>query len=57
MKDTKGIIYEFKKLGVKKAGSTHCTGDRAIQFFKQAYGTDFAQMGVGRTLKIEATAK
>lgn len=55
--ELKGIIDEFKKLGVKKVGPTHCTGDRAIQFFKQAYGTDFVQMGVGRTLKIEATAK
>ncbi len=48
------IIRELRKLGVKKAGATHCTGDRAIQMFKQAYGPDFVQMGVGRTLKIEA---
>jgi len=51
------IISEFKKLGVKKAGPTHCTGDRAIQMFKQAYGPDFVQMGVGRRLKIEAISK
>ena len=51
------IISEFKKLGVKKAGPTHCTGDRAIQMFKQAYGSDFVRMGVGRTLKIEALSK
>jgi 7,8-dihydropterin-6-yl-methyl-4-(beta-D-ribofuranosyl)aminobenzene 5'-phosphate synthase len=50
------IISEFKKLGVRKAAPTHCTGDRAIQMFKQAYGTDFEQMGVGRTLKIEAAS-
>lgn len=57
MKDAKGIIDEFKKLAVKKVGPTYCTDDRAAQFFKQAYGTDFVQMGVGRTLKIEATEK
>ena len=51
------IISEFKKLGVKKAGPTHCTGDRAIQMFKQAYGPDFVQLGVGRTLEIEAVSK
>jgi 7,8-dihydropterin-6-yl-methyl-4-(beta-D-ribofuranosyl)aminobenzene 5'-phosphate synthase len=52
--ELKQIISEFKKLGVKKAGPAHCTGDRAIQMFKQAYGPDFVQMGVGHTLKIEA---
>ena len=51
------IIGEFRKLDVKKAGPTHCTGDRAIQMFKQAYGSDFVRMGVGRTLKIEALSK
>ena len=51
------IIGEFRKLGIKKAGPTHCTGDRAIQMFRQAYGPDFVQMGVGRILKIEAVSK
>jgi len=51
------IISEFKKLGVKKAGPTHCTGKRAIQMFKKAYGPDFVQIGVGCTLKIEALSK
>jgi 7,8-dihydropterin-6-yl-methyl-4-(beta-D-ribofuranosyl)aminobenzene 5'-phosphate synthase len=51
------IISEFRKLGVKKAGPTHCTGDRAIQMFKTAYGSDFVQIGVGRTIKIEAPLK
>ena len=51
------IISEFKKLGVRKAGPTHCTGNRAIQAFKQAYGSDFGQLGVGRTLKSEASRK
>lgn len=51
------IISEFRKLGVQKAGPTHCTGDRAIRMFKQAYGSDFVQMGVGRILKIEALSK
>jgi 7,8-dihydropterin-6-yl-methyl-4-(beta-D-ribofuranosyl)aminobenzene 5'-phosphate synthase len=52
--ELKQIISEFRKLGVKKAGPTHCTGDRAIRMFKREYGPDFVQMGVGRRLKIEA---
>jgi 7,8-dihydropterin-6-yl-methyl-4-(beta-D-ribofuranosyl)aminobenzene 5'-phosphate synthase len=55
--EIKQIISEFKRLGVKKVGPTHCTGDQAIQMFKNAYGQDFIQMGVGRTLKIEALSK
>jgi 7,8-dihydropterin-6-yl-methyl-4-(beta-D-ribofuranosyl)aminobenzene 5'-phosphate synthase len=51
------IISEFRMLGVKKAGPTHCTGKRAIQMFKKAYGPDFVQMGVGRILKLEALSK
>jgi len=55
--EVKDIISEFKKLHVKKVGPTHCTGDRAIQWFKEAYGANFEQMGVGRTLKIQAASK
>ncbi|MHC4435192.1 MAG: MBL fold metallo-hydrolase [Planctomycetota bacterium] len=51
------IITEFRKLGVRKAGPTHCTGNRAIQAFRQAYGSDFAQMGVGRALAMTALPK
>jgi 7,8-dihydropterin-6-yl-methyl-4-(beta-D-ribofuranosyl)aminobenzene 5'-phosphate synthase len=51
------IINDFGKLGVKKVGPTHCTGDRAIRMFKEAYGLDFEQMGVGRIFKIETISK
>jgi len=50
--EVKNIISQFKDLGVEKVGATHCTGERAIQLFKQAYGDDFVQMGVGRVIKI-----
>ena len=54
--ELKQIISEFRKLDVRKVGPTHCTGDRAIKMFKQAYESDFVRMGVGRTLKIKATS-
>jgi 7,8-dihydropterin-6-yl-methyl-4-(beta-D-ribofuranosyl)aminobenzene 5'-phosphate synthase len=50
--EVKQIISEFRTLGVEKVGPTHCTGDRAIQMFKQAYGPDSVQMGVDRTLRF-----
>jgi len=44
------IINQLKELGVQKCGATHCTGDKQIQMFKEAFGEDYITMGVGRTL-------
>ena len=46
------IIKEFKKLEVRKCGATHCTGDRQIQMFRDAYGEDFINIGTGSILII-----
>ena len=46
------IIEQFKDLGVQKVGATHCTGDKAIEMFKKAYGDNFVTLGVGKALKI-----
>lgn len=48
----KEIIKKFKELGVQKVGATHCTGDKAIQLFKDAYGKNYVPMGVGQIIKI-----
>jgi 7,8-dihydropterin-6-yl-methyl-4-(beta-D-ribofuranosyl)aminobenzene 5'-phosphate synthase len=48
----KEIIKKFKELGVQKVGATHCTGDKAIQLFKDAYGSDYVPMGVGKVIEI-----
>lgn len=50
--EVKSIIEQFRNLGVVKVGATHCTGEKAIDLFKQAYGENFVQMGVGRVIKI-----
>jgi len=50
-KEVKQIISDFRKLGVLKVGPTHCTGDKAIKLFKEEYGDDFVQMGVGRVIE------
>lgn len=41
------IISEFQRLGVQKVAPCHCTGDKARQIFRQAYGEDFFASGVG----------
>lgn len=48
------IIQEFKTLGVEKCGATHCTGDRAIALFQEAYGEDYIPMGVGQIIQVSA---
>jgi len=36
----------------KADGATHCTGDRAIAMFKQAFGESSIPMGTGKILDI-----
>lgn len=49
----KEMIGQFKEMGVRKVGATHCSGDRAIEMFKIAYKEDFIPMGVGKVLQIK----
>ena len=42
------IIQQFRDLGVRRVGPSHCTGERAIELFRRAYGRDFVPIGVGR---------
>jgi 7,8-dihydropterin-6-yl-methyl-4-(beta-D-ribofuranosyl)aminobenzene 5'-phosphate synthase len=50
--DIQDIIERFRELGVQVCGPSHCTGDRQISLFRDAFGEDFVQMGTGRTLII-----
>jgi 7,8-dihydropterin-6-yl-methyl-4-(beta-D-ribofuranosyl)aminobenzene 5'-phosphate synthase len=50
--EVKRIIEEFRVLGVVKVGPTHCTGDKAIQLFKDAYGDNYIKMGAGKVIEI-----
>jgi len=44
------IVSDFRGLGVRRVGATHCTGDPAIAAFAEAYGSDYVRLGVGRVL-------
>jgi 7,8-dihydropterin-6-yl-methyl-4-(beta-D-ribofuranosyl)aminobenzene 5'-phosphate synthase len=46
------IIANFKELKVEKCGATHCTGDKAIAKFKEAYGENYLPMGTGRVIEV-----
>lgn len=46
------ITKSFREMGVKKAAPCHCSGDRTRELFKEEYGEDFIENGVGRTIDI-----
>ena len=51
--EVKQIIKEFKRIGVVQVAPCHCTGDRAIRQFKDAFGDNFIRLGVGAVIEIE----
>jgi len=48
------IIKEFKRIGVAHVAPCHCTGDRVINQFKNAFGERFISVGVGAVIEIES---
>ncbi len=48
----KKIIRELKRLKVKKIAPSHCTGERAIELFREAWEKDFIELGCGAKIKI-----
>jgi len=48
------IIKEFKRIGVAHVAPCHCTGDRAINQFKNAFGERFISVGGGAVIVIES---
>jgi 7,8-dihydropterin-6-yl-methyl-4-(beta-D-ribofuranosyl)aminobenzene 5'-phosphate synthase len=48
------VIAELKRLGVRRVAPSHCTGEKAIEQLKAAFGLDFIQAGAG--LRIVAPA-
>jgi len=50
--EIKKIIKELREFGVKKVGPSHCTGEKAIEKFKEAWGKEFVDAGCGAVIKI-----
>lgn len=46
------IIDSLRKLGVKRVGPCHCTGDEAIKLFKRAQKVGFIEVGVGARIEF-----
>lgn len=50
--ELQAIVAAFRRLGVEKVGPCHCTGDAAIQMFRDEYRDDFVAVGVGRIILV-----
>lgn len=50
----KQIIKEFQRIGVVHVAPCHCTGDRAINQFREAFGENFISVGAGAVIEIES---
>jgi 7,8-dihydropterin-6-yl-methyl-4-(beta-D-ribofuranosyl)aminobenzene 5'-phosphate synthase len=46
------IIRQLKSLGVKQVAPSHCTGDKAISLFKEAWGDNFLEGGAGAIITL-----
>lgn len=46
------VIARLKAQGVRQVGPGHCSGDLSRRLFREAYGEDFIEIGVGRVLRL-----
>jgi 7,8-dihydropterin-6-yl-methyl-4-(beta-D-ribofuranosyl)aminobenzene 5'-phosphate synthase len=47
------IIAQFKQLGIRTVGPTHCTGDPQIGQLRNALGAEFLEMGAAPMFRFE----
>ena len=46
------IISEMNELGVRKVAPVHCSGNTARRLFKEAFGEDYVEAGVGCSIQF-----
>jgi len=49
-KEMDDILKGFQDLKIVRVGATHCTGEKQINIFREAYGENFIELGVGKVL-------
>jgi 7,8-dihydropterin-6-yl-methyl-4-(beta-D-ribofuranosyl)aminobenzene 5'-phosphate synthase len=50
------LISRLKALDVKKVAPSHCTGERAAELFRDAWGEDFIESGLGAVIPLPPLA-
>lgn len=51
-REIEAIIDRLQRLGVDKVAPSHCTGDAAIALFRQRWGEDFVEGGLGAVIEV-----
>jgi len=51
-KETREIGEKLREIGVKKMAASHCTGEKAVQIFKEMWKDDFIPGGRGAVFEI-----
>ncbi|MHA1581903.1 MAG: MBL fold metallo-hydrolase [Candidatus Baldrarchaeia archaeon] len=51
-KEISSIIEQLKDLDVEMVAPCHCSGDLARSMFKEAFGENYIDVGVGKTIEI-----
>lgn len=46
------IIRRLKALGIEQVASSHCTGDAAMEMFREAWGENFIEGGLGAHITL-----
>ena len=55
--EIQAIIKRLKLLGVRKVAPSHCTGDKAIRMFRNAWVDDFLEGGLGAVIDVDVSRK
>jgi 7,8-dihydropterin-6-yl-methyl-4-(beta-D-ribofuranosyl)aminobenzene 5'-phosphate synthase len=50
--EIRAIIRRLKELGVKKVAPSHCTGHHTIRLFRDEWGDDFIEGGLGAIIEV-----
>ena len=51
------IAQHLRQISVRKVASCHCSGDRTRKVFKEAFGADYIDSGVGTFITLPATGQ
>ena len=47
------IVKTIKEVGELKVAPSHCTGDKAIEYFRDVYQDNFVKSCVGKRIKFD----
>lgn len=55
--EIRSVIKRLKALGVEKIAPSHCTGEKATRLFREAWGRDFLEGGLGAVIEVPLSTR